>query len=226
MKRALVLGIAILCAVGFPTAVWLVFFETPVIDSPELYFNQKIFYFHVPNSIMLFVAVFVCGIYSVRFLRGRNPEHDDVANAAAQAGVLFGTVMLVTGSIWAKAAWNKWWVWEARLMIALLLWMTMLAYVLVRRYGGPGSERLGAGLGAFAMINVPLVYMAVHIWRTQHPKTSVVPGLSGKMLLTFWLSMLMFLGLLVLTTKLYSAMGRASRKLEEAREHALDAGLL
>ena len=134
--------------------------------------------------------------------------------------------MIVTGSIWAKAAWGKWWVWEARLMTALLLWMIMLAYVLVRKYGGPGSERLGAGLGVFAMIDVPLIYMAVHIWRTQHPKTSVVPGLDGTMRATFWMSVLLFLGVFVVMLLTYSSLGRAGRKIEEVREHALDSGLL
>jgi heme exporter protein C len=224
MKLGTVLVAAVLCAVGFPLALWMIFYKTPLID--QMYLHQKIFYFHVPCAFMLFVAVFVCGIWSIRYLRHRKPEHDEVAQAAAELGVAFGLIMLVTGSIWGKAAWNTWWDWEARLTTALLLWMIMLAYVLVRKYGGPGAERLGAGLGVFAMLDVPLIYLSVHIWRTVHPKTSVVPGLDGTMRTAFWLSVLVFTGFFVLLLKVRIALGRGQRQLNEVREHALDSGLL
>jgi heme exporter protein C len=226
MRRAVTIAAAAICAVGFPLSMYLVFFRAPVIDARELYFNQKIFYYHVPPIFMLFLTVFVCGIASLRYLRGRDPRQDDVAEAAGELGVLLGAVMLVTGSLWGKAAWGHWWVWDARLTSALLLWMVMVAYVLVRRYGGAGSDRLAAGVAVFAMADVPLIYFSVKIWRTVHPETSVVPGLSGDMRLAFWFCVLLFLALYVLLLDARVGLGRARRRLIEAREQALDAGIL
>jgi len=226
MKKGMVFVTAALAAVGLPVVLWLAFYVTPLQNHPTLYFNQKIFYFHVPSAFMNFLAVFICGIYSILYLRGRKPEHDDIASAAAELGVLFGAIVLITGMIWGKASWHVWWQWEARLTTALLLWMILLAYVLVRKYGGPGSERLGAGLGVFAMLDVPLIYISVHIWRTVHPKTSVVPGLQGSMKLAFWLGVFAFLMLFLLLLRVRVAMQRSSRMVNEVRERALDLGLI
>jgi len=212
-------------AVGlFALTQYLIFYGTNM-DLVLLY-NQKIFYYHVPCWFVLFVAVFVCGWYSFRFVRTRDGAHDDVASAAGEVAVLFGLMGLVSGSIWAKTAWEEWWVWDARLTTSLILWMTMLGYVLVRKYGGAGSERLSAGLAIFACINIPLVYVSVKIWNTNHPKTSTVPSLDGAMRATFWLSVLLFmiLGGLLLAYRISAA--RAERLLAETRERGLDAGLL
>lgn len=224
MKRGTVIVAAVLAGIGLPASFLLAFYKASLLDI--LYFNQKIFYFHVPSAFMLFVAVFVCGIWSMRFLRSRKPEHDDVAAAAAELAVVFGAVMLVTGSIWGKAAWNTWWQWEVRLTAALMLWMLMLAYVLVRKYAGPGSERLCAGLGVFAMLDVPLIYISVHFWSGLHPNTKVVPGLEGMQRATFWISTLVFVAFFVLLMKVRIAVGRGERQLHEVREQAFDAGVL
>lgn len=223
MKRALFLAFAALAVAGFFYTINGIFFVTPVQDV--LFFNQKIFYYHVPAAFMLFIAVIVCGIYSLLYVRKRRGRDDDVAHAAAELAVVFGLINLVTGSIWAKAAWETWWNWDARQTTTLLLWMTMVGYVLVRRYGGSGSERLSAGLAIFAAVNVPLVYYSVRIWRTFHPKTSVVPGLEGSMKLAFWASVALFgvFFVLLLITRINIA--RGERQLNEARELGLDAGL-
>lgn len=224
MKRGLVIACAAICVIGFPVSLWGIFFKAPLLD--ELYLNQKIFYYHVPSAFMLFAAVFVCGIWSVLYLRKREPRYDDVALAAADLAVLFGAIMMFTGVVWAKAAWGKWWIWEARLMSALLLWLIMLAYVAVRRYAGPGSERLAAGIGLFAMIDVPLIYGSVNIWRTQHPNTNVVPGLDGTMRIVFWSCVVLWAALFIVLFQLRLWLGRGDRLLRDAREHALDAGLI
>jgi len=226
MKKASIYLTAAIAAFGLPIVLWMAFFQTPLSDHPALYFNQKIFYFHVPCAFMMFASVFTCGIYSILYLRKRKPHHDDLAFAAAELGVVFGAIVLITGMVWGKASWNVWWQWEARLTTALLLWMIMLAYVLVRKYGGPGSERLGAGLGVFAMADVPLIYISVHIWRTVHPKTSVVPGLQGTMKIAFWLGVLTFTAVYILLLRTRVSILTGKRSLEEAREHALDIGLI
>lgn len=223
MKRGIVLTSAALCVAGFAYTLYMIFYGTPV--DKQLFFNQKIFYYHVPNAFNLFVAVFVCGIASILYLKRRDGRYDDVAEAAGELAVLFGAIVLVTGAIWGKAAWGKWWTWDARLTTSLLLWMVMLGYVLVRKYAGPGSERLAAGLAIFGMADVPLIYFSVKIWRTLHPNTSVVPGLESSMKAAFWLSVLLYLIFFVLLLITRVDQARAHRKLREARELGLDAGL-
>lgn len=176
----------------------------------------KIIYYHVPSAMAMMISVFVCGIASVLYLfRGRK-EADYVAAAAAELVVAFGIIVLVTGPIWARKAWGVWWEWEPRLTLSLLLWMIFVAYLLVRKYGGVGAERLAAGLSLFGMVNVPFVYVSVNIWRTLHPKTTVVmtlpPGMKGP----FWFSVgafaLLYGPLLWLRTQL----GRQRAELERA----------
>jgi len=94
--------------------------------------------------------------------------------------------VLVTGPLWGRKAWGVWWQWDARLTSSLLLWMMFVAYLLVRRYGGPGSEKLSAAVALFGMANVPFVYVSVNFWRTLHPKTSVVSTLQPGMRGPFW----------------------------------------
>ncbi|MPZ20256.1 MAG: cytochrome C assembly protein [Luteitalea sp.] len=147
---------------------------------------QKIFYFHVPSWIVMFLATFVCGIASVRFLWTRRPSADHVANAAAELVLLFGAIGLLTGPMWARKVWGVWWVWDAKLTSALVLWMIFAAYGLLRRFGGPGSERLGAAVALFGMVNVPFVYLSANLWRTLHPKTTVVPSLVPAMMGPLW----------------------------------------
>ena len=86
--------------------------------------------------------------------------------------MLFGLIGLVTGPLWGRKAWGVWWQWDARLTMALLLELIFVGYLLVRKYGGPGSEKLAAAIGIFGMAVAPFVYKSVDIWRTVHPKTT------------------------------------------------------
>jgi len=159
---------------------------------------QKIFYFHAPAGIVMFVAAFVCGINSARFLFRGTVRADRIATAAAELTVLLGLIVLVTGPLWARKAWGVWWDWDPRLTSSLLLWMMFVGYLLVRRFGGPGSEKLAAAVGIFGMCNVPFVYVSVNVWRTLHPKTTVVPSLGPGMREPFWFCILAFLLLFML----------------------------
>ncbi len=100
--------------------------------------------------------------------------------------MLFGAFTLVTGPLWARKAWGVWWVWDARLTSSLMLFMIFVAYLLLRKYGGPGSDKLGAGMALFGMANVPFIYVSVNVWRTLHPPTSVVPTLPIDMGIPLW----------------------------------------
>jgi heme exporter protein C len=177
---------------------------------------QKIFYFHVPSAMVMFAAAFLCGIASAVFLFKRRPKADHLALAAAELVVLFGIIVLVTGPLWARKAWGVWWQWDARLTSTLVLWMIFVAYLLLRRYGGPGSERLGAGLALFGMANVPFVYWSVNFWRTLHPKTTVVPTLDPSMRPAFWWSTVAFFTLFVALMALRVRLEEQTARLEDA----------
>ena len=159
---------------------------------------QKIFYFHVPAAMAMFAGAFVSGGASAVFLFGKKPSADRIAAAAAEITVVIGLIVLVTGPLWARKAWGVWWQWDARLTSTLLMWMIFSAYLLLRKYGGPGSDRLAAAVALFGMANVPFVYWSVNVWRTLHPKTSVVPSLEPGMRGPFWFCVVAFLLLFAL----------------------------
>ena len=154
---------------------------------------QKIFYFHVPSAMVMFVSAFICGVASAAYLFRGKAAADRLAFAAGELVVVFGLIVLVTGPLWARKAWGVWWQWDARLTSTLLMWMIFLAYLLVRRYGGPGAEKLAAAMALFGMANVPFVYISVNIWRTLHPTTTVIMTLAPEMRLPFRAAIVAFM---------------------------------
>ena len=233
MKKLAVPIFVVLASIGFAVALWLIFIDAPLQVSAgaargsSLFFNQKIFFFHVAHAFMLFIAVFVSGVASGLFLKTRNPKWDDIANAATEVAVAFGAVVLVTGSIWAKAAWDVWWNWEPRLTMSLLLWLILVGYVLVRRFAGPSADRVAAGMSIFGMVGVPFIYTMVG--QDSHPaagKEGVVATLGTGMRPAFWISVAAFLFwfLALMIARIQSV--RAEREVRELREKAMDMGVL
>jgi heme exporter protein C len=169
---------------------------------------QKIFYFHFPSWLVMFSAAFVCGIGGAVYLFTGRAAADRATVAAAELAVVFGLIGLITGPLWGRKAWGVWWQWDARLTSALVLWLIFVAYLLLRRYGGPGSEKLSAAVALFGMANVPFVYWSVNVWRTVHPKTTVVSTLVPGMATALWWSaaafFLLFLLLLIARMRLES----------------------
>jgi heme exporter protein C len=161
-------------------------------------FVQKIFYFHFPAAMSMFGSALICGVASAWYLFGRPAKADHLAAAAAELTVVFGVIVLVSGPLWARKAWGVWWQWDARLTSALVMWLIFVAYLLLRKYGGSGSEKLSAVLALFGMANVPFVYWSVNVWRTVHPKTTVLMTLQPAMGQPFLLCALAFVGLLML----------------------------
>ena len=102
----------------------------------------------------------------------------------------------------ARSGSGVWWQWDVRLTSSLMGWMVAVAYLLLRKYGGPGSDKLAAGLALFGMANVPFIYISVNYWRTIHPATSVVPTLPVSMGLPLWFCLIAFLLLFTLLLKL------------------------
>ena len=218
--------LATLSAVGFAATAWLAFTYAPF--EPVLLFNQKIFYWHVPHAFMLFIATGACGVCSVVFLKKRTPKWDDRALAAAEIAVLFGAAVLITGSIWAEAAWDVWWKWEKRLTMSLLLWLVLVGYVLVRRFAGASADRLAAGLAVFGTLGIPFIYTMVNA-SDHHPQA----GAGGAALashpdikLVMWLGVLTFLLWFLTLVMMRVQSVAAEREVRELREKGLDAGVL
>ena len=172
---------------------------------------SKILYFHAPSGMVMLLSAMVCGIASAIYLWRKNPGADRLAMASAELTALFGLIVIVTGPMWAKKAWGIWWDWEPRLTMSFVGWLISLSYLFVRKYAGPGSDKLGAALAVFGSVNVPFIYVSVNIWRTLHPKTTVVPTLPPGMRGPFWFSALtlFLLYLLLLNARLHLERQRA-----------------
>jgi heme exporter protein C len=153
---------------------------------------QKIFYFHVASALTMFLSAFVAAIAAATFLFGRKAAADRIAASAAELAVLFGLIVMVSGPLWARKAWGVWWQWDARLTSTLVMWLVFHSYLLLRRYGGPGSEKLSAAVAVFGGALVPFVYWSVNMWRTVHPTTNVIPTLDASMRGPFYFCVLTF----------------------------------
>ena len=181
---------------------------------------QKIFYYHVPSAMVMFASAFVCGIASAIYLAKRSPTADRVAIAGAELVVVFGLIVLVTGPLWARKAWGVWWDWgDVRLVTSLVLWLIFVSYTLLRRFAGPGSDVLAAAVGVFGMANVPFVYWSVNVWRTMHPKTTVVRTLSPEMLIPFYWCVAAFVCLYIAILLVQLRLRLSTRTLRIRREH-------
>lgn len=180
------MGIALMAA-----TLYLIFEYAPT--EKEMGEIQRIFYFHVPLAWIAFLAFFMVFLSSILYLWKREHKWDVLAHSSGEIGVLFTTLVLITGPIWGKPVWGTWWIWEPRLTASLVLWITYVAYLLVRGYAGEASKgaRIAAALGIVGFINVPIVYISVNLGRTLHPP-ELVSDLVGSMLLTLLVSIAAF----------------------------------
>jgi heme exporter protein C len=181
---------------------------------------QKIFYFHFATWMAVTAGLVVCGIASTWYLFKGSPRADQIAAASAELVVVFTLFGLVSGSLWARKAWGIWWDWEPRLTMAFMLELIFLGYIIVRNFGGPGSEKLAAAMGIFGAATGPFIYKSVDWWRTIHPKTSVMRTLTdtaGGTLMwnVVWFCvfafLLLFTLLLVVRTRLEESRGDLDR---------------
>ncbi|MDP4161594.1 MAG: cytochrome c biogenesis protein [Bacillota bacterium] len=133
---------------------------------------QKIFYFHVSSAWCAFLAFFVTFVCSILYLAKRKRIFDTYAYVSAEIGVVFTSIVLTTGPIWAKSSWNTWWAWEPRLTTTLILWFIYMAYIMIRQMDGVWDKkaRLAAVFGILGFIDVPIVFFAIRWWQSKfHP---------------------------------------------------------
>jgi heme exporter protein C len=174
MKKILVwvsiLATLVLMVWGYYQAMYVAPTEATMGDV------QRVFYYHVPNAMLSFLFFGISFVASLLFLAWRRGKPalaqaaDAWALAAAEVGVVFCTVVLITGPLWGKPVWGIWWTWDARLTTTLVLWLIYVSYLLLRKFAaGPQMQTLAAVLAVFGALDVPIVYMANRWWRTQHP---------------------------------------------------------
>jgi heme exporter protein C len=170
---------AVLPPVTFVTmigALWAAFLYAP--QEKTMGDVQRIFYFHVSSWWVAFIAFTVTFVSSIGYLWKERMRFDQVALASTEVGVLFTTIGLVTGPIWAKYAWGIYWTWDPRLTTALVLWLMYVGYLMLRRYVPDEAKRasLSAVVAIIAFVDVPVVFLAIRLWRTQHPQPVLMGG--------------------------------------------------
>ena len=200
-------------------ALYLIFMW--VTTEATMGIMQRVFYFHFPAAIASFWAVFVGGIASIQYLRTRDSRYDDLAVAANESVLVFEAINILLGSIWGRRVWGIWWTWDARLTSALLLFLIYFAYVTLR-HAAPVEQRgtIGAVICIFGMADVPVIYMANRLFRTQHPAPVLAGGENSGMETD------MFVTLMVATVAmlmLWWCVVRVRRRLESSarRQEAL-----
>ncbi len=189
--------IAVSVLVGFAIYGALIWAPTELTMG----FLQRIFYFHVSSESVGMVAFSIVFIANIAYLRGRKPRWDWLALAGVEVGLIFITMGTIAGSIWAKPAWGVWWVWDERLTSAFVMWVLYVCYLLLRRLVDNAERRavISAVFGAFAFLDVPLVYFSIWWWRTQHPGPMILTGkLAPDMLKVFLLTFVALSGLMAL----------------------------
>ncbi|MCS5609918.1 MAG: cytochrome c biogenesis protein [Candidatus Poribacteria bacterium] len=197
--------VGFLGAGGLFWAIYLVF-GYAVVEETMLEV-QKIFYFHVSSAFVAFTAYAFTCVCSIIYLIRKNDKFDALASASAELGLVFCTVVLVTGPIWARSAWGTWWNWEARLTSSLILWLMYIGYFILRAMLDVDLRKTYSSvLGVVAFLNVPIVYYSVEIWQDRlHPPTNTKSQLPPSMTeawLVSWLALtLLYVFLLILRTQ-------------------------
>ncbi|MEX2466988.1 MAG: cytochrome c biogenesis protein CcsA [Gemmatimonadota bacterium] len=213
--------------IGLVGVYWLVFFWVSTEASQGI--SQRIFYVHVPAAWTCFLAFGLCALTSGMYLWLRDERLDRAALAAAEGGMVFATIMLLTGPLWGKIAWGAYWTWEPRLTLTLLLWFIFLGYFMVRSSSEnpEKGKRFAAVVAIVGALDIPFIHLSVLWFRSLHPQPVVVkpegPTLPGDMLTVLMTSLavftLLFFGLYLLR---YSLEGlRAGLDARARRESAL-----
>ena len=188
---------------------------------------QRIFYYHVPSYATAFTMFAVNLLASIVYLIRRGTPAagpaDATAVSAAELGVIFCSVGLMTGMLWAKPVWGIWWTWDARLTSTFVLWLIYVSYLMLRRLSsGDQAPTLAAVLAIFGFVDVPIVYMSIRWWRTQHPQPVIFgnpeqSGLDPKMATALYVNLVAFLCYGALVFWVRYKLERARQELHEAQ---------
>ncbi len=187
---------------------------------------QRIFYFHVPAAWAGFLSFAVVFGASVQWLRTKVVRWDALAVSAAEVGIVFTSIALITGSIWARPTWGTWWDWDPRLTSTLILWLVYVSYLMLRSTVETPSRRasLAAVVGILGFVDVPIVFMSIRWWRTIHPAVlgSGSFDVDGSMLLALLVCLAAFTLLLIHLVRLRLALELQRVEVLRLRETILE----
>src|SRR5215472_12212274 len=173
MSASIRIWLGVVTCLLMVAALFMVFVYVPTEADQGIV--QRIFYFHVPCAWLAFAAFAVVAIAGVFYLWLGQQVWDDLAYSAAEVGMLFCTLVLITGSIWAKPIWGTWWTWDSRLTTTLVLWLLYAGYLTLRVMADeiPEAGRIAAVVGIVAAADIPVIIVSVRLWRTIHPAVIV-----------------------------------------------------
>jgi heme exporter protein C len=223
-----VLAVAASVAVAGATLMALFYAPTEAVQGDV----QRIFYVHVPSAWVGYLAFAIVALSSVLLLARRDDwrRWDPIAAAAAEVGLIFTSIVLVTGPIWGERVWGTPWVWDARLTSTLVLWLIYAGYLAFRGLAEPGERRarLSAVIGVVGAIDIPVIHFSVTWWTTAHPQPTVLraggPDLPAAMLFTLLVSLLaytiLFAALLVWRLRLDDVRDRVQGPVRPSQESA------
>ncbi|HEX8728543.1 MAG TPA: cytochrome c biogenesis protein CcsA [Ktedonobacterales bacterium] len=211
------LALLALTTIGMLLTIWAAFIYAPTeaVEGPV----QRIFYVHVPLAWISYLAFFFVLVGSVMYLWRRDERWDAFARINAEIGTVFTTLVLISGSLWGRAFWGAWWVWDERLTTSLLMWFIYVGYLALRAYTGRTAQgaRAAAVVGILGFIVTPINYMSVKWWRTLHPDQVLplgsTPQLPASMIVALMISLVAF-------TLLYTLLTIEVYKLERATAEA------
>lgn len=187
-------ALAVLAAILLLAALLAAFVIAP--EEAEMGDVQRIFYFHVASAWAAFLAFFLVFVGSAVYLRTRALGWDVLAVSAAEIGVVFTSVTLASGSVWARSAWGTWWTWEPRLTTTMMLWLIYVSYLVLRGMVEEADRRaaFAAVFGIIGFVDVPIVFMSIRWWRTLHPQVVGTEGfnMEAAMLPALFLSVAAF----------------------------------
>ena len=213
--RRRLLGIATLIAIAVLLYMAFVFAPEDAQQGPP----QRIFYIHVPAAWIGFLAFFVVFVASIGFLATGKRRYDDVAAASAEVGVVFTTGVLITGPLWGRPVWGVYWTWDPRLTSFMMLWLLYLSYLVLRGYVVEPARRArySAVLGIVGFLDVPIVYLSVRWWRSEHPLQVVFErdGMPAEMLLSLLVGVAAFTLMYLYLMSVRIRVGRLGRQAEE-----------
>jgi heme exporter protein C len=220
-------GLMGLAVAAVLTAMGAIFLYVPTEKTEGAV--QRIMYFHVPSAWIAFFAFFVVFLCSILYLWKKDREWDIYAHASAEIGIVFCSLVLITGPLWAKPIWGVWWVWDARLTSTLVLWLIYVAYLMLRAQSEPGSTRAkyAAVLGIVGFLDIPLIHFSVLWWRSFHPLPKIVnpegfgTGMDTSMLATLMISLGAFTLLYFLLMSLRVRLERMKDEIDRIKKERL-----
>ena len=226
LRDPLGLGLALLLIVAMSAALYaaLVFAPTERVQGDV----QRIFYVHVPLAWTAYLAFFVVAVSSAVYLLKRRPIWDAVARSSAEVGLLLTTLMLVSGSLWARPIWGTWWSWDARLTTTLLLWFIYVGYLMLRSSidDEQRAARYAAIVGIIGAVDIPIIHQSVVWWRSLHPESVVLasggPAMPGSMLAALMISLFAFTLVYVVLVTFRTRLELARSDLKALRRQALE----